>query len=235
VSGANKPISPTTIKRLYACLKVLFNWSKSEGLLAVSPLATIKPPKDARHVVKALTTEQISKCLRLLNGRGFLSVRNKALLLILVDTAIRLGELINLTVDSIDLKRQVIVVNGKTGERYVRFGNLTAKALWKYLAHKAKLNESHNGLWCDRYGNSLSKRGIDGVFRALGKKVGMKIHPHLLRHTGATLFLKNGGSPFECQYLLGHQSLEMTKRYCQSLGFEDAYKAHIKASPIDNL
>jgi hypothetical protein len=54
-AGANKPISPTTIKGLYACLRVLFNWSISEGLLTVSPLATIKPPKDARHVIKALT------------------------------------------------------------------------------------------------------------------------------------------------------------------------------------
>jgi site-specific recombinase XerD len=234
-AGANKPISPTTIKRLYACLRVLFNWSVSEGLLTVSPLTTIKPPKDARHVVKALTTEQINKCLSLMNARNFLSVRNKAIFLILVDTAIRLGELVSLTVDSVDLERQVLVVNGKTGERYVRFGNLTAKSLWKYLAIKNKLQSANNALWCDRYGNELTARGIDGIFRALGRKIGIRLHPHLLRHTGATLFLKNGGSPFECQYLLGHHSLEMTKRYCQSLGFEDAYRAHIKASPIDNL
>ena len=159
VSGANRPISPTTIKRLYACLRVLFNWSISEGLLVTSPLATIKPPKDARHVVKALTTDQVGDCLRLLNSRGFLSIRNKAMFLILVDTAIHLGELLSLTVDSVDLKRQVLVVNGKTGERYVRFGNLTAKALWKYLVIRAKLNGSHNALWCDRYGNSFSGRG----------------------------------------------------------------------------
>jgi len=189
VSGANKPISPTTIKRLYACLRVLFNWSISEGLLITSPLATIKPPKDAKHVVKALTTEQVADCLRLLNSRDFLSIRNRAMFLILVDTAIRLGELLSLTVDSIDLKRQVLVVNGKTGERYVRFGNMTAKALWKYLVIRAKLNGSHNALWCDRHGNSFSGRGVDGLFRALGRKVGIKIHPHLLRHTGATLFL----------------------------------------------
>lgn len=155
--------------------------------------------------------------------------------LISVDTAIRLGELLSLTVDSIDIKRQVLVVNGKTGERYVRFGNMTAKALWKFLATRAKLNGSHKGLWCDRYGDSLSERGIAGIFNALGKKAGIKLHPHLLRHTGATLFLKNGGSPFECQYLLGHHSLEMTRRYRQSLGFEDAYLAHVKASPVDNL
>jgi site-specific recombinase XerC len=155
--------------------------------------------------------------------------------LILIDTAIRLGELLSLTIQSIDLNRQVLVVNGKTGERYVRIGNLTAKALWRYLTIRSNLDDNHNALWCDRYGNIFSGRGVDGLFRALGRKVGIKLHPHLMRHTGATLFLQNGGSPFECQYLLGHTSLEMTKRYCQSLGFDDAYKAHIKASPIDNL
>ena len=91
-AGANKPISPTTIKRLYACLRVLFNWSVSEGLLNTSPLTTIRPPKDAKHVIRALTTEQVRECLSLLNGRDFLSIRNKAVFLILVDTAIRLGD-----------------------------------------------------------------------------------------------------------------------------------------------
>jgi len=234
-ANANKPVSPTTIKRYYACLRVLFNWSVSEGLLGVSPLTTIKPPKDAKHVVKALTSEQVGECLHLLNNRDFQTIRNRAMFLIMVDTAIRLGELLSLTVDSIDLKRQVLVVHGKTGERYVRYGNLTAKALWRYLATRAKLDGHHDVLWCDRYGNRFSGRGVDGIFRALGRKIGIKIHPHLLRHTGATLFLKNGGSPFECQYLLGHTSLEMTKRYCQSLGFDEAYQAHVKASPIDNL
>ena len=120
----------------------------------------------------------------------------------------------HLRTNSIDIERQALIVDGKTGERYVRFGNLTAKSLWKYLATKAKLQGAHNSLWCDRYGNELTARGADGMFRALGRRVGIKLHPHLLRHTGATLFLKNGGGPFECQYLLGHHSLEMTKRYC---------------------
>ena len=106
---------------------------------------------------------------------------------------------------------------------------VTGKTLATIVYYTEKLNKF---LW---YGGSLSGRGIDGMFRALGRKAGIKLHSHLLRHTGATLFLKNGGSPFECQYLLGHSSLEMTKRYCQSLGFEDAYQAHVKASPIDNL
>ena len=141
----------------------------------------------------------------------------------------------NLTIDSIDLQRQVVIVNGKSGERYVRIGNTSAKALWKYFAVRSQFNDNNRALWLSKRGNKLSNNALDGLLRVLGKNIGTHLHAHLLRHTGATLFLKNGGSPFECQYFLGHQSLEMTKRYCQSLGFEEAYKAHVKASPIDNL
>ncbi len=235
VPTANVPLSTTTIKRLYACLRALFNWAVNEGLIDASPLATIKPPKEARHVVKSLTSEQVAKCLAEIRCRDYLSIRNRAIILVMVDTAIRLGELVSLTAESVDLQKQMLIVNGKTGERYVRMGNLATKALWRYRTVRDKLNGSSNALWLTRNGSKLSSRAVDGVLKALGKKVGIKLHAHLLRHTGATLFLKNGGSPFECQYLLGHSSLEMTKRYCQSLGFEDAYKAHVKASPIDNL
>jgi site-specific recombinase XerC len=89
----------------------------------------------------------------------------------------RLGELLSLTVDSIDLKRQSSVVDGKTGEGYVPLRNLTTQALWKYLTTRAKFNLSHNALWCDMHKNRLSERGIDGIFRALGKKAGIKLRP----------------------------------------------------------
>jgi integrase/recombinase XerD len=92
-SRANRPISPTTIKRFYACLRVLFNWAIHEGILESSPLATIKPPKEARHVVRALTAEQAQKVVAALDGRGFAAIRNKSIVLVLVDSGVRLGEL----------------------------------------------------------------------------------------------------------------------------------------------
>ena len=63
----------------------------------------------------------------------------------------------------------------------------------------------------------------------------MHITPHLLRHTFAISFLRNGGNVFALQATLGHSSLEMTRRYCQALGFEDVFKEHEMASPVDNV
>jgi len=73
------------------------------------------------------------------------------------------------------------------------------------------------------------------VFIPLSRKIGIHINPHLLRHTFATLWLRNGGDSLMLQRLLGHTTLMMANRYCQAIGYYDAVEAHIKYSPIDNL
>jgi integrase/recombinase XerD len=74
----------------------------------------------------------------------------------------------------------------------------------------------------------------------LGKVVtvieaGVKVHPHQLRHTFAISFLRAGGDVFSLQYMLGHSTLAMTQRYLQSLDAGDAFKAHQRFSPLDNI
>ena len=69
----------------------------------------------------------------------------------------------------------------------------------------------------------------------LSKKTGVQVHPHLLRYTFATLWLKNGGDSLMLQRLLGHTTLMMTNRYCQAVGCYDAVEAHKRYSPVDGL
>ena len=75
------------------------------------------------------------------------------------------------------------------------------------------------------------KQAID---RFLLKK-GVHVHAHLLRHTFATLWLKNGGDSLMLQRLLGDTTLMMTNRYCQAVGCYDAVESHKRYSPVDNL
>ena len=83
--------------------------------------------------------------------------------------------------------------------------------------------------------SAMSADSIAQIIRDLGKELGILLSPHKLRHSFAISFLRNGANPFELQIALGHTTLEMTRRYTQALGFEDVFKRHVLASPVDNL
>ena len=81
----------------------------------------------------------------------------------------------------------------------------------------------------------MKDSSVETLFINLSKKIGIHINPHLLRHTFATLWLRNGGDSFMLQRLLGHTTLMMTNRYCQAVGCYDAIESHKRYGPVDRL
>ncbi len=145
----------------------------------------------------------------------------------------RLSELANLQLSDINVERGIIKVIGKGNkERYVRIGLKTQKALWNYLTRR---NSEVDFIWISRENQPLTATGIAQMVRNLGKSLSLSLSPHKLRHSFAIRFLRNGANPFELQIALGHSTLEMTRRYIQALGFEDVFKRHVLASPVDRL
>ena len=231
---AMKPINSTTVQKYYRALSVLFNWSINEGILETNSLVRIKVPRAEKKVIKALDSNGVNQLISSL-GNTFEGIRNKAIILILVDCGLRLGELLNLKILDINMEQQLLNVDGKTGERVVRYGSTTAKALRKYLKNRASLDGSNDRLWLTSEGASLKDSSVETLFIKLAKKTGIRVHPHLLRHTFATMWLKNGGDSLMLQRLLGHTTLMMTNRYCQAVGCYDAVEAHKSYSPVDRL
>lgn len=84
-------------------------------------------------------------------------------------------------------------------------------------------------------GERLLRTGLSAAIRTLGRRCGVEVHPHLLRHTFATQFLRAGGDLATLQLLLGHETLEMARHYTAALADEDALVAHEAASPGDTL
>jgi len=126
--------SPRTVHHYYSSLRAFFNWTVKEGFLQESPLAKVKIPKAKSRVIQPYSTEQIKKLLAVCdhdfeNGAKFLATRNKAIILMLVDSGLRLSELSNVKVQDIDTERGWIKVLGKGGkERFVRIGKVAQKA-----------------------------------------------------------------------------------------------------------
>ena len=102
----------------------------------------------------------------------------------------------------------------------------------------SQANVNRDILFLTRDGRPLTKGRIDTKMTTYyGEKAelrGVRCSPHTLRHTAAVRFLRNGGDVFSLQRMLGHSSLEMTRRYCE-LADVDVKRAHLTASPVDNL
>jgi len=131
----------------------------------------------------------------------------------------------------IAIEKGIIKVVGKGNkERLVRVGLKTQKALWTYLARR---NSDSDYVWLNEYNQPIAANGIAQMIRIMGRRLNIPMSPHKLRHSFAISFLRNGANPFELQIALGHSTLEMTRRYTQALGFDDVFKRHVLASPVD--
>lgn len=230
----------------YFPLKRFFTWAVGEGYLTQNPIDTIvlKLPKAAP--IEPYKTEHMDAFVKILDHdwhiatttrQKMLAARDKAVLFLLLDSFIRLGECSQLTVGDIDLVRQrVLVRNSKTDKpRIAGFGPQTKKALWRYLGLRGD-GLGHDALWITEEGRPLGKHGVQEIMRRLKKDAGLqglKGSVHKLRHTGATVTLKHTRDMKGLKLLLGHSTLAMTERYTQFVEAEDALKAYDGEGPLD--
>jgi site-specific recombinase XerD len=102
---SRKPVNKTTIQRYYRVLASLWSWLLIEELVLENPLMKIKPPRAEKKIIKGLTPEEVNILLATINN-SFDGKRNRAILLILIDCGLRLGELIHLTLGDINVNSQ---------------------------------------------------------------------------------------------------------------------------------
>jgi len=233
---ARKPATINTAENYYRTLHTFFNWLQRENLIPDNPVSHIKKPKVQKKVIEALKPEEVKALLDQFNGKTFIDVRNRLILMMFLDTGMRVSELTNLMIPDVDMQRGSILVRHGKGnkQRLVRIGSKTQKALWQYTSLYRRGDS--NRLFTDASGKPLKRNAIKLMMNRLGKRVHLEgIHCHRLRHTFAISFLRAGGDVFSLQYLLGHSTLSMTQRYLQSLNADDAFKAHKRFSPMDNF
>jgi len=224
--------SPATAKHAHAALSALFGFLVKEQAVPRNVMRDVEKPRTPRRIPSPLTADEVGRMLATC-GKGFTGARLKALLLVMVDTGLRLSEVCGLRLEDVSLGEQTLKVMGKAAkERVVPFGQATKTALLDYLARRGG-SVAHGRLWLTVYGDPLPPRQVHKLLADCGKRAGVNgVHPHRMRHTFALLYLKRGGDAFTLQRALGHSSLEMTKRYC-AVADTDLREAHRRASPGD--
>jgi site-specific recombinase XerD len=244
-NGSRRSIKakPFTAWRYYRALRRLFNWGIEEGLLQTSPLKGIHfktppPPPIEPYGVDELK-RLLSVCeLDIKTGACFTGLRNKALLLLFIDSAARLSEMAQLRLADLNLEQRCIRVIGKGGKVGVcPFSAKTAKAIWLYLLER-KHRAKSDALWVTEEGKPFSASGISSCFLRLKMRAGVNSHGrlHRLRHTSALQYLRGAKDSFLLQLFLRHEDLTMSRRYVQGLKAEEAIEAHRNgASPVEGL
>jgi site-specific recombinase XerD len=225
--------SAALARHSHRTLSAFFNFLVNDGLLPSSPMAQVESIRQQTPVRPTVSLEQIEQLLGTC-GQDFVGVRDRALILTLLDTGLRVAELSSLVVNGIDWAEQVLTVMGKG--RRVPFGNTVKAALQVYLGRRGEL-EGVDALFVGVLSEPFAPRGVQQMLRTRGERAGitdMHITPHQFRRAFAVQFIRNGADPFTLQRILGHTDLTMTRRYCE-LAQTDIQDKHRKYSPGDSL
>ena len=197
-------------------------------------------PKPLRKVISTFSETQILRLLSSIDIQTREGCRNYVIIPTLFDTGLRVSELAGVKMDDLPLDEGLLKVMGKGGkERFIPIGREVQRVLWRYINRYRPRPLSHNFafLLLTKDGRKMTKGRIEIIMKKYGERAGItgiRCSLHTLRHTAAVRFLRNGGDVFSLQRMLGHSTLEMTRHYCQ-LADVDVKKAHLTASPVDNL
>jgi site-specific recombinase XerD len=228
---------PSTANNRFRALQQFFKYLEEEGEVDVTPMRRMKPPRVPDDPPAVLSEAQLKRLLKTCDGKEFTERRDKAIIMLLMDTGMRRGELAGLSVDEIDLDNNVALVMGKGARaRACPFGRRTALSIDRYLRSRLKHRDSHRPeMWLGHAG-PMTGNGIYQVVRDRAKQAGLDhLKPHQLRHTFAHSWLLNGGAESDLMRLTGWQSRSMLSRYGASAADERAREAYKNLSPGDRL
>jgi integrase/recombinase XerD len=239
-----RPLSNAAQDNYWKALRSCFRWLHENDLVDPNPTLDLARPKVTKPVPEPFSEDELQRLIFHAQkvkvspdeGQSYYrhrptARRNVAMILVLLDCGVRVGELARLTFADLRLEVGEIHVRPyetgkKSQERYIPLGKRTRKALWLYLSGLDQPDPSHRlfGL------KAASVRQL--LYRIASSAEVPNTHPHRFRHTFAIEYLRNGGDVFTLQRILGHATLDMVNYYLK-LVQTDLEEAHKRASPAD--
>lgn len=234
-----KGLAAATIARKLAAIKAFYRFMTAEGYMDVNPAEVVEAGTKGIKLPRVLSEDEVVRLLNqpdITTAEGF---RDRTMLEVLYATGMRVSELINLTLERVDLNMKYIIAFGKgSKERIVPLGSVAAEFLQQYL-EKVRPKLTHAGrntniVFLAFGGHEFTRQRFWQIIRAYGRKANINkaLTPHILRHSFATHLLDNGADLRSVQELLGHSDISTTQIYTHLTNkrLRDIYaKAHPRA------
>lgn len=234
-----KGLAAATIARKLAAIKAFYRFMTAEGYMDANPAEVVEAGTKGIKLPRVLSEDEVVRLLNqpdITTAEGF---RDRTMLEVLYATGMRVSELINLTLERVDLNMKYIIAFGKgSKERIVPLGSAAAEFLQQYL-EKVRPKLTHAGrntniVFLAFGGHELTRQRFWQIIRAYGRKANINkaLTPHILRHSFATHLLDNGADLRSVQELLGHSDISTTQIYTHLTNkrLRDIYaKAHPRA------
>jgi site-specific recombinase XerD len=245
-AASMKTLKPATVSLRWRALAVFFKWVEEVEIVPVSPMSKLHPPRVPDKIVPQLPSGAVAKLLKTVSGKSFRDRRDLALLTLLADTGIRLGELTDLRftpnnpeTHDVDLAEGHLRVMGKgQRERRVPLGRITKAALSRYILIR-RTHPAARLPWLWLSGSNHSRLTDSGIRQMLSDRADQAhlphIHPHMLRHNFAHAAKLADMRDEDIMSIAGWRSRSMLSRYGNSAAASRAQAAHLRHSLVDNL
>ena len=225
---AERKLKDSSIKRKLIVLKIFFKFLHKHNFIEENyyELHTFKF-KSEKKLPKTLTIPEVITLLsqaesnKVSNNQknNWTSVRNLALIDILISTGIRIAEASNISLDDIIFSEQTILIHGKGKKQRLIYISCpqTWQNLQNWLILRKLQHPETDKVFINRFGNQLSIHGIEYIYKKLKQAadINHKSTPHYLRHTFATNLLVNGADLRSVQEILGHANISTTEIYTE--------------------
>ena len=228
-------LKANTINGRVRSVRKLLQFMHREGMIRRDDSADVPLIKGEQVIIQTFTQEQLVHLLRQPDRQTFTGLRDYTLMLLLLETGIRISECLGATLPDLDLKAGHLLVHGKGGkQRRVPFQTKMRRALTEYL--EARGGVATDALFVTVDGEASKARHIQEAIREYGRQAkitGVRVSPHTFRHTMAKFYILAGGDVFTLQRILGHRSLETVRLYVDMYS-SDVQQQHSRFSLVEH-
>lgn len=229
------------INTLLKSYRAFFKYAIAEEYIDVNPCDKVRWVREETPIIETFTDKEVKGLIKAYNDYDYLSVRNKTIICMLVDTGIRCNEMCILPTEAV--KEDVISIFGK-GKKYrqVALSPYLEKMLLRYQKCKEayfKYKNVPDNLFLSRTGRPLTVEAVERIVRTAGETANVRSEircsPHTCRHYFAQSQLRNGMDVYSLSRVMGHNSISITQRYLNSLNDSAIVEKSVSASPLMSI